>query len=79
MINLSDVTLDFPCPYCRHNFYKTVSWAETHSSVVCPVCGNNIHLNTSELRNALQAARDAIVKFRAGIKPERHRSASNAD
>ena len=71
MIDLSDVGLDFPCPYCRHKFHKTVGWAESHASVICPVCGRNIQLNTGELRNALQVARAAIAKFRGGIKPER--------
>jgi hypothetical protein len=70
MINLSDVTLDFPCPYCRHKFYKTVGWVETHTSVICAVCGRKIPLNTSDLRGALQAARVAIAKFRGSIKPE---------
>jgi len=71
MIDLSDVTLAFPCPYCRHKFFKTVGWVETHTSVICPVCGRNIHLHTSELRDAVQTARTAIAKFRGSIKPER--------
>jgi hypothetical protein len=79
MIDLSDVTLDFPCPYCRHKFYKTIGWVEINSRVTCPVCGMNIHLHTSELRNDLQTARAAIAKFRGGIKPQRHRPLSNTE
>jgi hypothetical protein len=30
-----------------------------------------MHLDTSELRNALEIARAAIAKFRGDIKPER--------
>jgi transcription elongation factor Elf1 len=71
MINLSDVTLDFPCPYCRHKFYKTVGWAETHSSLICPICGRNIQFNTNELRNAVKTVRAAIANFRGAIEPVR--------
>ena len=70
MIYLSDVSLDFPCPYCIHKFHKTVGWAESNDSVICPICGRNIHLNISELRDALQLARTALAKLRDGVKPE---------
>lgn len=49
MIDLTDVNLDFPCPYRRHKFRKTLGWAESHTIVIFPVCGRNIHLNTCEL------------------------------
>ena len=70
MIYLSDVSLDFPCPYCPHKFHKTVGWAESNGSVICPICGRNIHPNTSELLSALQVARTALAKLRDGVKPE---------
>jgi predicted RNA-binding Zn-ribbon protein involved in translation (DUF1610 family) len=68
MIDLSQVTLDFPCPHCGHKFHKTIGWAESHSYVACPSCGRNIHFNASDLRNAFQIARDAITKFQRRIR-----------
>ena len=68
MIYLSDVSLDFPCPYCPHKFHKTVGWAESNGSVICPICGRDIHPNTSELLSALQVARTAIAKLRDGTR-----------
>jgi len=70
MIYLSDVSFDFPCPYCIHKFHKTVGWAESNDSVICPICGRDIHLDISELRDALQLARTALAKLRDGVKPE---------
>ena len=66
MIYLSDVSLDFPCPYCPHKFHKTVGWAEFNGSFICPICGRDIHLNTTELLSALQVARTALAKLRDG-------------
>ena len=66
MIYLSDVSLDFPCAYCIHKFHKTVGWAEANGSIICPICGRNIHLDTAELRSAVQVARVALAKIRDG-------------
>lgn len=43
--------IQFPCPFCGHNFDQTLGWLKSNSEVACPSCRERIVFAASRFQN----------------------------